>query len=842
MTQSERHHLRPTTSTFDSLIDIALNLSSSRDRSTDQLWRSLDPELWEATQNPRLILQTVSEDKIDSVVAQPEIQELLKNLADQQNEEDRDELWFSRNHSNSPLTQAAYFSMEYMLSETLPIYSGGLGNVAGDQLKAADDLGVPIVGIGLLYAQGYFRQEIDAGGNQHELYPINNPGHLPIKPLRLPNGQWLRVKVELPGSSLWIRTWEARIGKTKLYLLDSNDPANLPSHRCITGELYGGGPELRLKQELVLGIGGWRLLRAIGLSPEVCHLNEGHAAFAVLERARSYMIDQKTDFVDALTITRAGNLFTTHTAVEAGFDRFPSALIRTYLTSYAENDLGISIDELLALGRHDAANDDEPFNMAFLSVHSSGAVNGVSELHGKVSRSIFQPLFPNWPQAEVPIGYVTNGVHMPTWVSEKASELWTGCCGKGCWTKEEHIHECDIRTLTDSQIWTLRTEARKHLIDITRKRYERQVAESGASPVEIDAAGRIFDANTLTLGFARRFATYKRPNLLLHDPDRLRRILCNHDRPVQLILAGKAHPQDRAGHDLIKQWSDYIKYGDVKGSVVFLSDYDMRLAQQLAPGIDLWINTPRRPWEASGTSGMKILANGGLNLSELDGWWAEAYTDDVGWALGDRNEHGDDPEWDAAEANALYSLLEQSIVSDFYDRDASGIPTRWVARIRESMARLAPEYSAARTVSQYADKYYVPGAAAYKKRSSDEGVLASDILSWRQTLADHWPKVRFGSVSIEESDTGASFSVQVYLGEMSPEMVKVEAFADASPNDGIERIELVKSQDLIGSDGGYIYSGSLPPNRPSSDFTARIVPYLDGAMTPLESTQILWQR
>jgi starch phosphorylase len=832
-------HLQPGSKDDDVLINLALNLRDSRYHDTDKIWESLDADQWEATQNPLLILQTVSQEKIDVVMARADIQEIVKLAVARDSDTASGECWFTKNFPNSNLKTAAYFSMEFMLNETLPIYSGGLGNVAGDQLKSADDLGVPVVAVGLLYAQGYFRQEVDADGNQIALYPINDPGHLPVKPLRLPDGQWLRLQIDVPGSKLWIQTWEVQIGKTKLYLLDTNDPANLASHRCITSELYGGGPELRLKQEMVLGIGGWRLLRALGIEPQVCHLNEGHAGFAVLERARSFMEDNEVDFQTALAVTRAGNVFTTHTAVEAGFDRFPPTLVKTYLTEYAQLELGVSIVSLLALGRQNAADDEEPFTMAFLAVHSSGAVNGVSELHGVVSREIFQSLFPRWPQAEVPVSYVTNGVHMPTWLSQSSADLWAETCGNECWSNKVVARANQIRSLSDAEIWKLRTDARKQLIDVTRRRYGRQVAESGWATREVAAAFRIFDANVLTLGFARRFATYKRPNLLLHDPDRLQRLLNNRERPVQLILAGKAHPQDRAGQAMIKEWIDYIKQPDVKGNVVFLSDYDMHLTKQLVPGIDVWVNTPRRPWEASGTSGMKVLGNGGLNLSELDGWWAEAYSDDVGWAIGDRQEHGDDPGVDAAEAETLYRLLEEHIVPEFYERNSEGIPLRWTSRIRESMARLAPTYSAGRTVAEYTEKFYVPAADAYVSRAANHGKVGFDILNWQERIVSQWSRIRFGNVSVETNGDTLAVSVHLYLNTVSPEDIRVELYSDeGAPG----HVEMIRRQELVGSDGGYLYTADLPKDRSADNYTPRVLPYFKGASVPLELPNILWQR
>jgi len=661
--------------------------------------------------------------------------------------------WFQQEHPKSPLTRVAYFSMEFMLSEALPIYSGGLGNVAGDQLKAAGDLGVPVIGVGLLYQQGYFRQVLDGDGAQQALFPYNDPGQLPITPLRQTNGEWLRLKLDLPGYPVWLRAWQVQVGQVHLYLLDSNDIANLPAHRGITSELYGGGPELRLKQEIMLGIGGWRLLSALVIQPEVCHLNEGHAAFAILERALSFMKESGQPFEVALAVTRAGNLFTTHTAVGAGFDRFAPALIEHYLGGYAKQKLGVTLHDLLALGRRDPDDASESFNMAYLAIRGSGAVNGVSRLHGKVSRQLFEPLFPHWPQDEVPVGHVTNGVHMPSWDSVPADDLWTETCGKDRWMGTTETLEHDIRRISDARLWKFRTAAGQSLIEYARERLSLQLAASGASPEAVNGAKHLLDPNALTLGFARRFATYKRPNLLLHDPERLIRLLTNPERPVQLILAGKAHPADQAGRALIQEWTHFIRRPEARPHVIFLSDYDMLLTEHLVQGVDVWINTPRRPWEACGTSGMKVLVNGGINLSELDGWWAEAYTPEVGWALGDGREHDSDPAWDAVEAAALYDLLEREVVPEFYTCNGEGVPTAWVARMRESMARLTPRFSANRAVCEYTEQLYLPAAMTYRKRAENKGAEGRQVVDWRHKVEQEWATLHFGQVKVDPKGT-----------------------------------------------------------------------------------------
>ena len=826
------------TGVSDALTDLALDLRWSFNHSADRLWEQLDPELWELTHNPWVLLQTVSREKLRSVTADLRFQKLLADLHREKTLAEESEAWFQKVHPRSGVSTIAYFSMEFMLSEALPIYSGGLGNVAGDQLKAASNLGVPVTGIGLLYQQGYFRQEIDAQGHQQALYPFNDPGQLPIKPVREPNGEWLRLVLPLPGFKLWIRAWEVQIGRAKLYLLDTNDPANPPAYRGITTELYGGGPELRLKQELILGIAGWRLLRALGLRPEVCHLNEGHAAFAVLERARSYMEDSGQTFDVALTITRAGNLFTTHTPVEAGFDRFPPSLIGRYLRKYAEERLSISFDELLAMGRRNRQDSSEPFNMAYLAIRGSGAVNGVSKLHGQVSRRLFQVLFPKWPEAEVPVTHVTNGVHMPTWDSAEADRLWELACGKNRWHETLASMEKDVAAVSDSDIWHLRADSRKILVDYVRRLYVRQLAARGASSEDLADAARILDDDILTLGFARRFATYKRPNLLLHDPARLLGILVNREHPVQLVLAGKAHPQDAEGQDMIRQWVEFAHRPEVRSRVVFLSDYDLLMAEHLVQGVDVWVNTPRRPWEASGTSGMKVLVNGGLNLSELDGWWAEAYSPEVGWAIGDGREHGDDPSWDATEAETLYALLEREVIPEFYARDERGIPHRWVARMRASMARLTPTFSANRVVRQYTDERYLSAAAAFRRRH--EGLLGADLVAWQADLAKHWSSLRFGSATVQQHGEEYLFQVQVFFNEMNSEAVRVELYSEGEKDARPITQTMNRGERLVGAASGFTYTAIIPTNRPAADYTPRLVPQHVAGLVPLEAPFILW--
>jgi starch phosphorylase len=827
---------------FDSLAELALDMRWSWNHAADDVWQQLDPALWNLTHNPWVVLQTVSRDKFEKVMSDPVFHKKVDVLLQSKKKAITVPAWFQQNYPHSPLTCVAYFSMEFMLSEALPIYSGGLGNVAGDQLKAASDLGVPVVGVGLLYQQGYFRQEIDQNGDQQALFPYNDPGQLPVVPLRQLNGEWLRLEIELPGHSVWLRAWQVQVGRIKLYLLDSNDAANFPVHRGITSELYGGGPELRLKQEMVLGIGGWRLLNVIGIHPEVCHLNEGHAAFAILERASGFMKDTGQPFNIALAVTRAGNLFTTHTSVAAGLDCFSPNLMGQYLGEYAEQKLGITRHQLLALGRKDAGDESEKFNMAYLAIRGSGAVNGVSRLHGKVSRHIFEPLFPKWPTAEVPVGYITNGVHMPTWDSKEADDVWTEFCGKNRWFGTNKNLEQDIRHASDEKLWELRTNANKSLIEFARKYFSKQLHGSGHSPDSIERAKHLFDPNVLTLGFARRFATYKRPNLLLHDPQRLLRLLTNTKFPVQLIISGKAHPADHEGQDLIKEWIHFVRQNGVHPPVIFLSDYDMQISENLVQGVDVWINTPRRPWEASGTSGMKVLVNGGINLSELDGWWAEAYKPEVGWALGDGNEHGDDPAWDAMESEQLYNLLEKEVVPEFYNRNEKGIPVAWISRMRESMAQLTPRFSADRSVREYTGQHYLPAATAYLERAANKGKKGKQIADLLHYLDQKWGSMHFGEIKFVTIEKQHKIEVQIYFNDLDPDTLQVELFANGINGEAPILQKMTRGIKIEGTENGYYYNVSATSARPATDYTPRVIPNFPGVSVPLETNLILWQR
>jgi starch phosphorylase len=825
---------------LEGLAEIGLDLRWSWSHKSDILWEEISSDIWELTRNPWLILQTVSEARLKSLAENKSFRQKLQQQVERHKKYIEDETWFSRTHKKSAMT-VAYLSMEFGLSESLPIYSGGLGILAGDVLKTASDLGVPIVGIGLLYQQGYFRQVIDSEGKQIEYYPYNDPSQLPVLPVRDKDGRWLHVSVQFPGRAVTLRIWQAQVGRAKLYLLDSNDPENGPADQCITTELYGGGPEMRLQQEMVLGIGGWRLLHALGIDAQVCHLNEGHAALAVIERASMFSDETKQSFEVALEATRSGNVFTTHTPVAAGFDRFSPSLVYQYLRSYAEK-LGIGTEGLIDLGREKPGDTSEPLNMAYLAVRGSGIVSAVSRLHGQVSRRIFQVLFPRWPQKEVPISYVTNGVHMPSWDSEVADKLWTKACGGDRWIGTLETVEADFKKMSVKTLWDFRNEGRRNLVDYVRERYVRQLETSGASREDIEQAAKLLSPDVFTIGFARRFATYKRPNLLLYDTQRLKTMLMNKDRPVQLIIAGKAHPHDDQGKALIASWSDFIRQSNAHSHVIFLSDYDMSLAEHLVQGVDLWINTPRRPWEASGTSGMKVLVNGGLNFSELDGWWAEAYKPEVGWALGDRCEHGDDPEHDMQEAEQLYQILEKEIIPTFYDRDKNGIPFAWVSKMRMSMAELTPQFSSNRMLREYVEKLYLPSLEAFRKRSKRKAAKSVSLCNLKKTIHDNFYKIHFGDTDFTVREDQYYCRVPVFFDGIDPENVAVQLYAEPQDGEKPEVYNMSRAEQTGQDKKGYFYDVKLPAHRNLSDYTLRVVPLLDGSVSPIEANEILWKQ
>jgi glycogen phosphorylase len=823
--------------------DLALDLRWTWSHEADTLWQRIDADGWDRTRNPWTTLQDLSEERLRALAADSEFTAELARLSDARNAYLGTPGWFPGQYGKQALAGIAYFSMEFGLGAALPFYAGGLGVLAGDYLKTASDLGVPAIGVGLLYQQGYFRQTVNAEGWQQEAYPYNDPGSLPIQPALGPDGAWLHITLDLPGRKLILRVWRAQVGRVQLYLLDANDPVNSPADRAITERLYNANPEARLLQEIVLGVAGWRVVETVAPATEICHLNEGHAAFVVIERARRFGRRAGLPFWRALWATRAGNVFTTHTPVAAGFDRFAPPLINAYaryLDGFLE-EVGMPLQVLLALGRADPNDTTEPFNMAYLAMRGSAACIGVSRQHGAVSRHIFQPLFPRWPEHEVPVRHVTNGVHVPTWDSPDADRMWTAACGKERWRCAVDRLTEQVAELSDAELWAMRGRGRAALVEYARLRLRRQLAVRGHPPAIVAAGGQVLDPNILTLGFARRFTGYKRPNLLLADPDRLRRLLTDPARPAQLILAGKAHPADEEGRRMIRDWILLAQQPGLRQRIVFLEDYDLTLAQELVQGVDLWINTPRRPWEACGTSGMKVLVNGGLNLSVLDGWWAEAYRPDLGWAIGD-GPALDEAATDRRDAAQLYDLLEREVVPEFYARDAGGLPLDWLARIRKSLAQLTPAYSSTRMVHEYIETLYLPAAREFRRRAADQSAAAAAMDAWEEGLRRGWPQLHIGEPTVAAAEGEWRFSVPVYLGEIAADWVAVELYAEPAADAPATAVVMRRGGPISGSANGHIYEAATAAARPAQDYTVRIVPAHAGVRIPAELGLILWQK
>ncbi|WP_134091383.1 alpha-glucan family phosphorylase [Olivibacter sp. XZL3] len=809
--------------TVKSLAKLALDLQWSWNHHADEIWKGMDPVLWDKTHNPWLMLQSLSVEPLKARRKDIEFWNHAQQLATEAIKRNTYTTWFESAHKNSALDCIAYFSMEYMLTESLPIYVGGLGNVAGDQLKAANDLGVPVVAVGLLYQQGYFRQELGLDGRQLVLKPSNDSSQLPVVPVRKENGEWLRIKLNFPNDELWIRVWQAQVGHSRLFLLDTNDPANSPILRSITGEIYGGGMDLRIQQEIVLGIGGYRVLKELDIHPQVCHMNEGHAAFLVLERAREFMSSKKCSFEEALYATRAGNLFTTHTAVSAGFDYYSSDLLKLFLGEYVEQELQTDLSTIENLGKVNPDNPNETFGMAYLAMRGCGAVNAVSRLHSDVSKNLFAPLFPRLPKNEIPIGYVTNGIHLPTWTGRPAKVSWEKNVGKSNLGSGGSDDLSKVSKISAADLWNLRNIQRADLVRAIRTHAPKQfylidkIKQQNLKPEEF------FDPDVFTLGFARRFVPYKRNSLLLYNEQRLLNILRNHNAPIQIVVAGKAPPFDGGGNDMIKHWIDFIRAHDLETKVIFLSDYDIALAQLMVSGVDVWLNTPRRPWEACGTSGMKILANGGLNISVLDGWWAEAYEPAYGWSIGNGLESSDNDHTDYVEAHELYDLLEEEILPLFYKRDKRGTPLEWVKKIKASMTDLTYRFSATRTVKEYTERFYLPLTKNYLTRASKTAeTLRAECLLIKKLKAD-WGSISIGHVQSRFEDGHLTFSASILLGEVAPYLISVEIYADKANGFDEECREMLLSEvDSASSTASF--SLRFSSERPLSDYTLRVVP------------------
>ncbi|MEA2031394.1 MAG: alpha-glucan family phosphorylase [candidate division Zixibacteria bacterium] len=799
------------------LEELSYNLHWTWNHETIELFRRLDGDLWNAVyHNPVKMLGLIKQDRLSQIINDEGFMDQLKRVYNNLQEHLTGKTWFEKKYEKFESPKIAYFSMEFGLTECLPIYSGGLGILAGDHLKSASELGLPLAGVGLLYQQGYFQQYLNTDGWQQETYPDNDFYNLPIHIETDENGKPVLVEVPFPGRTVYAKIWRAQVGRIPLYLLDTNIPQNNQDDRKITYQLYGGDDETRIQQELVLGIGGMRALRSLNIHTPVCHMNEGHAAFIAFERLNHRKIKDGLSTQEALEIVRGGTFFTTHTPVPAGIDEFHHSLIDKYL-GHILDSAGINRDEFLGLGRRNPQDRSEPFNMALLALRTTASANGVSRLHGQVSRKMWQSNWPNVPEDEVPIGYVTNGIHTRSWTSPEMTELFRRYLGSK-WLKkpvDESIWK-KVERIPDVELWRVHERRRERLVSFTRNRLAEQLKNRGANIREIDRAYEVLNAEALTIGFARRFATYKRATLLLRDIDRLKRLLTNSKRPVQFIFAGKAHPRDNGGKELIKQLVHISRQNEIRNHIVFLENYDINVARYLVEGVDIWMNTPKRPMEASGTSGMKVIPNGGLNLSVLDGWWCEGYDTDTGWAIGAGEDYDDPFYQDEVESKGLYDVLENEIIPLFYDRNGNDTPPRgWISMMKKSMVKLGLAFSTNRMVREYTEKFYMKANNNWEMLSSDEHSLTKKLVQWKNHIISNWDQVQIEQARIlsDNAEVGVALKVEikVYLGVLTSEDVRVQIYSGPA---GVDRdihesvIEDVKCVDSS-QEGWYTYEGYI---------------------------------
>jgi starch phosphorylase len=842
--------VRPSLPTeLEPLRKLAGNLMWSWDHELIALFSRMDSDLWEDTlHNPVMMLGRMTQERLVELAADDSFVSQLRRAEQRLSDYMNRTAWYTRQYHkscNDPLV--AYFSMEFGLTESLQIYSGGLGILAGDHLKSASDLGIPLIGVGLLYQKGYFHQYLNADGWQQENYPINDFYNLPLTLQRDQEGNPILVTVTYPGRNVYAQIWRVDVGRVQLYLLDTNIGVNSLEDQDIDDYLYGGDVELRLKQEILLGIGGMRALDTMGIHPTVYHMNEGHSAFLALERTRMLIKEHNLTFDQARELTKAGALFTTHTNVPAGIDRFPADLIGRYFGHYY-GELGLGHDQFLALGRQNPNDPYEPFNMAILAFNMAAYANGVSKLHGVVARKMWQGVWPNVPPDEIPIGSITNGVHQASFISRDMASLFDRYLGPR-WreTPGDARLWSRVDRIPSAELWNTHERRRERLVSFVRQRLHQQLTRRGASNAQLLAAEEVLNPEALTIGFARRFATYKRSTLLIHDPDRLIRILSSRDRPVQIIFAGKAHPNDNPGKELIRQLVHTARREELRPRLVFLEDYDMNIARYLVQGVDVWLNTPIRPREASGTSGIKASANGVLNLSILDGWWDEAYSPAIGWAIGRGEVYEDRNYQDHVEASALYDLLEKEVIPLFYDRGSDKLPRRWIDKMKESMKVICPMFNTHRMLREYTEKYYIPCCERFETLSREGMEPAKALAAWKQQIRQHWPQVRVQRIQSDipaETQVGAANTVtaEIYLGRLTPEDVTIELYYGTVDTSGeIQDPHVAEMEPQGGADDVYTFVRQLTcTSSGMHGFTIRAVPKHKDLVSPFETSLMLW--
>lgn len=831
-----------------SLKKLANNLYWSWSAPIFNLFREMDRQLWqEVEHNPTQLLERISPEKLARLASDDGFLANLKLCEDVLARYQHAESWWSqRGRATQDNQVVAYFCAEFGITEALPIYSGGLGVLAGDHLKAASDLGLPFVGVGLLYSRGYFRQTLTPDGWQQEHYPQYDFYKMPLQLARGEDMNPVRVEIEMPDRTITCQVWTAQVGRCQLVLLDSNVLENAPTDQGITDTLYGGDQEMRIRQEIILGIGGMRALQKLGLRPVVCHMNEGHAAFLTIERIRQVMQEYGCDYRTARKVVVSSNIFTTHTPVPAGFDLFPNELLQRYLPKQIEG-IGLTFEEFVKLGRMEPENEAESFNMAVFAMENANSVNGVSKLHAQVTRGMFQARWPGYAENEVPVSPVTNGIHSETWVNPAMGELLDQSMGTK-WRTAGYDPDSwsGVWAIPDEDLWELREHLRADLVRFARRRLKKQRQAKGFSQSDIAAVDHVLDPRILTIGFARRFATYKRATLMLSDRDRLRALLNHSERPVQFVLAGKSHPRDDGGKSLIQELYRFMQEEGVRHRMVFIEDYDMDVARALVQGVDVWLNNPRRPYEASGTSGMKVIPNGGLNCSILDGWWDEGYNPEVGWAIGDRRDVGDHGQQDWLDSHALYHLIEAEIAPKFYHRANGSAPTAWVQMVKASMAQLGHVFSTHRMVRDYAQTFYEPSWDMYHALTENGLERAKAALAWRDRIRKEFPKVAIRRVqhnaqASNQVQTAISIQADIDLGALSPAEIRVEAvFGRVGPNRELHRESVIVLDPVEGQPNHYRADITLTESG-HRGFAVRVVPQHADVSIPGELNVVTWE-
>jgi len=817
-----------------------------------ELWRRLDRDLWEEVyHNPVRMLGRVSQERLEEACLNESFLLQMDRVEDafSQYMEARTPYSFHLDKNLDPTFRVAYFSMEYGLTEALPIYSGGLGILSGDHLKSASNLNLPIVGIGLLYREGYFGQYLNKEGWQQEYYVGNDYENMPIVQERDGDGKPVEFVQEIGGREVRVNVWRVQVGRVPLYLLNTNLRENRTEDREITAQLYGGDREMRIRQEILLGMGGVRLLGVLGVEPTVYHMNEGHSAFASLERIRRFVKDRGLSREAAFEVVKASTVFTTHTPVPAGNDYFAPGLMERYFRPFADQ-LGMPFHEFLGLGRQNPQSGQEDFCMTVLAIRLSDRRNGVSRLHQEVSRDMWRGLWPGFPLRDLPIGYVTNGVHIPSYISAEMGDLFTRYLGPS-WIEDPDNQKVweRVERIPDTELWRTHERRRERLVNFARNRLRQCLLRRGAPPVEVQRAEEVLDPRALTIGFARRFATYKRATLLLRDPERLARILTNEDCPVQIIFAGKAHPHDNPGKELIKHIIHFARDPRFRDRVVFLEDYDAAVARYLTQGCDIWLNTPCRPREASGTSGMKAAENGVLNCSILDGWWDEGYSPEVGFAIGKGEEYADQHLQDEVESKALYNLIENEIVPMFYDRGRDGLPRDWVTKMKASMKILGRYFNTSRMVAEYTDKYYAKAMEKYRDLGADRAAKAQALATWRARVQGAWNELAVESVEPNQATdlamvvgTCLEVKARIRTGSLAPNDLLVELYHGPMGSQGaIEKGAHITMTAGEMRDGAVTYAGCIPCNHSGRyGFTVRVLPHHPDLVHPYDGKCILW--